>query len=393
MSFDQSTLPAIAVFSSAVAGCLLLLSWLQHRLVTALALWGIAFLMAAVATALLAARGLIPDALSIVIANALLAAAYGTMWWGVRSFEGRRTRLIFVLTGTLVWLCGCVFPAFYETPVARAVLMTAIGVAYMLLAVFELWRSRNERLASRWPIMGLLAAHAGAISVHIPLVASRTGSSFHVDLLTFVVFEFVFLSICGAFLFGSIVKERILIWYRQASLTDALTGVANRRAFFEQGNKLVERSAWARSPAALLLFDLDAFKSINDRFGHAAGDAVLTVFCRVAASQLRPADLLARMGGEEFACLLPGISHQEAAWVADRVREAFEATAHAAASGPFAVTVSVGVASSDGHACDLDVLLAEADRALYRAKLNGRNRVESGDLQSGFQGGPLSQTA
>ena len=99
------------------------------------------------------------------------------------------------------------------------------------------------------------------------------------------------------------------------------------------------------------------------------------------------------MGGEEFACLLPGISHQEAAWVADRVREAFEATAHAAASGPFAVTVSVGVASSDGHACDLDVLLAEADRALYRAKLNGRNRVESGDLQSGFQGGPLSQTA
>ena len=393
MSFDQSTLPAIAVFSSAVAGCLLLLSWLQHRLVTALALWGIAFLMAAVATALLAARDLIPDALSIVIANALLAAAYGTMWWGVRSFEGRRTRLIFVLTGTLIWLCGCVFPAFYETPVARAVLMTAIGVAYMLLAVFELWRSRKERLASRWPIMGLLAAHAGAISVHIPLVASRTGSSFHVDLLTFVVFEFVFLSICGAFLFGSIVKERILIWYRQASLTDALTGVANRRAFFEQGNKLVERSAWARSPAALLLFDLDAFKSINDRFGHAAGDAVLTVFCRVAASQLRPADLLARMGGEEFACLLPGISHQEAAWVADRVREAFEATAHAAASGPFAVTVSVGVASSDGHACDLDVLLAEADRALYRAKLNGRNRVESGDLQSGFQGGPLSQTA
>ena len=123
MSFDQSTLPAIAVFSSAVAGCLLLLSWLQHRLVTALALWGIAFLMAAVATALLAARGLIPDALSIVIANALLAAAYSTMWWGVRSFEGRRTRLVFVLAGTLVWLCGCVFPAFYETPVARAVLI------------------------------------------------------------------------------------------------------------------------------------------------------------------------------------------------------------------------------------------------------------------------------
>jgi diguanylate cyclase (GGDEF)-like protein len=386
MSFDPSTLLAITVFSSAVAGCLLLLSWLQHRSVTALALWGIAFLIAAVATALLAARGFIPDIWSIVIANALLAAAYGTMWWGVRSFEGRRTRLIFVLTGALIWLCACSFPLFYATPVARAVLMAAIGVAYTLLAVFELWRSRNEKLASRWPIMGLLVAHAAAIPVRIPLVASRTGTSFHVDLLTFVVFESLFLSICGAFLFGSIVKERFLVWYRQASLIDPLTGVANRRAFFEQGNKLIERGVWARTPAALLLFDLDAFKSINDRFGHATGDAVLTAFCRVAASQLRPADLLARMGGEEFACLLPGLCHQEAIWVADRVREAFEGTAHATTSGSLTVTVSVGVASSDERACDLALLLAEADRALYRAKENGRNRVES------FAPTPLSQT-
>jgi diguanylate cyclase (GGDEF)-like protein len=393
MSFDLSTLLAITVFSSAVAGCLLLLSWLQHRSVPALALWGIAFLMAAIATALLGARGFIPDIWSIVIANAVLAAAYGTMWWGVRSFEGRRTPLIFVLTGALIWLCACLIPLFYATPVARAMLMAAVGIVYTLLAVFELWRSRKEKLASRWPIIALLAAHAAAIPVRVPLVGSRTGTSFHVDLLTFVVFESLFLSICGAFLFGSIVKERFLVWYQQASLIDPLTGVANRRAFFEQGNKLLERSVWAGTPTALLLFDLDAFKTINDRFGHATGDAVLTAFCRTAVSQLRPADLLARMGGEEFACLLPGINHQEAIWVADRVREAFEGTAHGGASGSFPATVSAGVASSDGRGCDLAFLLAEADRALYRAKENGRNRVESGDLPTGFETGPQSQTA
>jgi hypothetical protein len=86
--------------------------------------------------------------------------------------------------------------------------MAGIGVAYTLLSVFELWEARQEKLASRWPIMLLLAAHAVAIPVRIPVVASRSGTTFHVDLLTFVVFETLFLSICGAFLFGSIVKER-----------------------------------------------------------------------------------------------------------------------------------------------------------------------------------------
>ena len=173
MSFDLSTLLAITVFSSAVAGCLLLLSWLQHRSVPALALWGIAFLMAAIATALLAARGFIPHALSIVIANAVLTAAYGTMWWGVRSFEGRRTPLTFVVACALIWLCACLIPLFYVTPVARAVLMAAVGIIYTLLAVFELWRSRKEKLASRWPIMALLAAHAAAIPVRIPLALGQ----------------------------------------------------------------------------------------------------------------------------------------------------------------------------------------------------------------------------
>jgi diguanylate cyclase (GGDEF)-like protein len=266
--------------------------------------------------------------------------------------------------------------------------MAAIGVSYTLLCVFELWRARKEKLASRWPIMVLLAGHAAAIPVRIPLVASRAGTSFHVDLLTFVVFETLFLSICGAFLFGSLVKERILLWYQDASLIDSLTGVANRRAFFEKGAKLIQRGVLARSPIALLLFDLDSFKSINDRFGHAIGDAVLTTFCQIASAQLRPLDLFARVGGEEFAALLPGMPHQEAIWVADRLREAFECTAHYASNGQFAVTVSVGVASISEHTPDLAWLLVEADRALYRAKDNGRNRVESGDLLSH----PLSQT-
>jgi diguanylate cyclase (GGDEF)-like protein len=377
MSFDLSTLLAITVFSSAVAGALLLLAWLQQRNVTALALWGAAFLTAASATALIAARGRIPDIWSILIANAILTVAYGMMWSGARNFEGRSTSTSRILSGTAVWLTACAFPSFYTTPIARAVLMATIGVTYTVLCVRELWNARKEKLASRWPVMLLLAGHAAAIPVRIPLVASRPGTAVHVDLLTFVVFETLFLSICGAFLFGSLVKERILLWYRDASLIDPLTGVANRRAFFERGPKILQRSVLARSPAALLLFDLDAFKSINDRFGHAVGDAVLTVFCQTTSAQLRPLDLFARMGGEEFAALLPDMSHQEAVWIADRLREAFESIAHPSSTGDFTVTVSVGVASLSADTPDLASLLVEADRALYRAKGNGRNRVES----------------
>ena len=388
MSFDLATLLAITVFSSAIAGCLLLLSWLQKRSVPALALWGLAFLLGAAATVLIAMRGSIPDAWSIILANAVLTTAYGTMWWGVRSFEHRNTRVLSVLAGTLIWLLACSIPVFYATPVARAALMAAIGVSYMGLAVFELWRSRSENLTSRWPIIFLLGAHAAAIPVRIPLVATRTGTGLHADLLAFVVFEAIFLSICGAFLFGGIVKERFLAWYEFASLNDPLTGAANRRAFFEQGNRIVERSMRSRTPVSLLLFDLDEFKRINDRYGHAAGDAVLTNFCTVTRIELRPSDLLARLGGEEFACLLADVSHQEAVWIADRVREAFDLS-----NGSFGATVSAGVSSFDEVSCDLSVLLANADRALYRAKENGRNRVES-DLQlNQVRRSPFPQTA
>ena len=105
--------------------------------------------------------------------------------------------------------------------------------------------------------------------------------------------------------------------------------------------------ARARRPAALLLFDLDRFKSINDRFGHGAGDGVLTAFCQLATSLLRPTDLFGRIGGEQFASLLPDTTRQDALLLAERLRAAFEATTHTLADGPLSATASGGVAISD----------------------------------------------
>ena len=102
------TLLAITVFASSLVGCLLLLSWLQHRRIFALALWGSAFIIAAVATVLIVvARDTIPDFWSIVVGNAILAAAYGIIWSGARNFEGKRVSIVLTLVGVLVWLAAC----------------------------------------------------------------------------------------------------------------------------------------------------------------------------------------------------------------------------------------------------------------------------------------------
>ena len=374
---DLPTLLAIMVFTQALTGGLLLLSWVQHRRIVALALWGSGFLTASIATTLIiVARGTIPDFWSIVAGNALLAAAYGILWCGARVFESKQVSIVFALAGVLFWIVSCSIGPIYARPEARATVMAIIGISYTLLALRELWRGRDDGVW-RWPIMLLLLGHAAAIPIHIPLAdATIHPSPLDVDLRTFAIFEAVFVCICGAYMLGGLAKDRVAARYRRASLTDPLTGVPNRRGFFEIGDRLLNRIHFARRPAALVTFDLDHFKSINDKYGHHAGDEVLTAFCRLATSLLRSNDLFGRIGGEEFVCLLPGTGPRDAVWLAERLRTAFEATSYAVGERTLTSTVSAGVAVSNDAGVDLSALLKEADEALYRAKALGRNRVE-----------------
>ena len=383
MVFDFPTLVAIIVFTSALVGCLLLLSWLQHRRIFALVLWGSAFIIAAIATVLIViVRNTVPDLWSIVIGNAILATAYGLIWSGARDLDGKRISIVLTLAGALIWLAACSIGTIYARPEARATVMAVIAITYALLTVVELWRGRRRGEGLwRWPIMLLLLGHAAAIPVRIPLVGPLSGHyPIHPELLTFALFEALFLCICAAYLFISLVKDRIAARHQNVSLIDPLTGVANRRGFLQAAERLVVRARFTNQPVALLTFDLDRFKSINDKFGHPAGDTVLVTFCQLATSQLRPTDLFGRMGGEEFASLLPDTTRQDAIWLAERLRAAFEATCHTAAEQPIAATVSVGVATSDDASFDLSALLTAADQALYRAKALGRNRVELSTL-------------
>jgi diguanylate cyclase (GGDEF)-like protein len=187
------------------------------------------------------------------------------------------------------------------------------------------------------------------------------------------------------------VKDHHVHVYRTAASTDHLTGLLNRRALMDNATQLCTRQAKRKEPVAVLMFDLDHFKSINDRFGHHVGDEVLRLFGAVARANMRASDLIGRLGGEEFFALLPG-TISDAAIVAERVRAAFEVAAVSVGGCDAGATVSTGVASG-APGTDVTALLIRSDAALYRAKAKGRNRVEAfdQDLPTIFTTAPTAQ--
>ncbi len=162
---------------------------------------------------------------------------------------------------------------------------------------------------------------------------------------------------------------------REMATTDALTGLANRRFFTELAQAEINRTNRYGGPVSMIMFDVDRFKKVNDTFGHDVGDEVLKALCQTAAKNIRDVDLLGRIGGEEFAVLLPETGSGAAAEVAERLRAAVEkATAHTTA-GEIGFTISLGVTTCGGEQADLAKMLKTADDAMYQAKNDGRNLV------------------
>ena len=372
MRLDVPTLFLMTVAVTFVVGVLYLLSWSQTRRERALAIWGIAHLAGSGASCMLGLRGAIPDPLSIGLGNAVIIGAYGLIWSGVRAFEGRAPLVRWALAGSAVWIAACLVPAFYASLPARIMLASATAGLYCALGAWTVWQGRAEPLVSRYPTLVLLGTYAGIYWIRIPLAAMVPPPNFAPgsDSPWFAVLCFVgtLYSVAIAFVLMALTKERAEREQRQAAETDALTGIANRRAFVARAEACL-----ATRPAALLLLDLDHFKAINDRYGHSVGDAVLTAFCHAAAPMLPRNAVFGRLGGEEFACLLPETGPALAARFAESVRDSVGRIAHPDFPD-LRVGVSVGIAAG-GAGSDLDDLLRRADGALYGAKHGGRDQV------------------
>jgi len=380
MNLDINTLFLVTIYVEAILGLLLLFAWVQNTQITAVAWWGCAHLLRAGSVVLFGMYGNVSEAISIDLANAVLLLSFAVTWTGARLFDGRPALPMYAVAGPVAWLIVAHLPSFADIQV-RVLVASGIVTTYTWLAAYEFWRGRNEPLVSRWPAIFMLFAHGSLFLLRTPLADVLPWSPSNTDVfdsvwLTVLSFEALLFTIAIAFIFLAMAKERTEYRHRTAAMVDPLTGIANRRSFLHEGNEVMKRHAARARPAAVLLIDLDHFKSINDRFGHAIGDRVLQVFAEAAKSNLRASDLVGRLGGEEFAAVLYDAGRKKALALAERIRASFAEVAAEVDGRPVGATLSIGVVVNVDQPLNVPELLRQADEALYYAKERGRNRVE-----------------
>lgn len=260
-------------------------------------------------------------------------------------------------------------------------------LAWLYLGIaFDLRAHGRDELRLRWPLLLALPALLGGVAYLSRALRAvfwpesvQTEMAANSSLNIGAALSFAVLVLCLHATLLTLVAARLVTGLHRLSRRDGLTGLLNRRAIEEALNAQMQRSRRSGEVFTLMMLDLDHFKAVNDRHGHAMGDHALKHAAALLGGGLRDVDLLGRYGGEEFLFLLPGLHLAQAQSVAERLREQLAAKPLEHAGMRVALSVSIGVAESAGSESDAQSVLARADAALYRAKAAGRNRVVADD--------------
>ena len=381
-TIDLPTLLMVSTALFVLMSVMFHVTWRQDRRNNAAMLyWAGAHLLGAPACVLLSLRGEIAAWASIGVANFLILAAFSLLLGGVLVFEERRLRPALLSIGPMIWVVATQLSVVWDRFPVRVVLMSLLIFAPVAIASLTMWRGGGrEPLPSRRLVAGVLGlvalTHLARIGLAWAVPLSESFAALGQGWTAFVAVQILLQEVLLGYGLLSLVKERAEYRHRRAAETDGLTGVLTRRAFRE---RVAARLVAEPDRGALLIFDLDRFKAINDTHGHLAGDRVLTDFAAAVERRLDSDDVFGRYGGEEFVVFLAD-SDVWAAWRrAEEIRRDFAGLGIRHGERTISATVSVGVAAVPMIGPDLDRLIASADAGLYVAKRTGRDRVE-GDL-------------
>lgn len=344
--------------------------------------WRIATLLFAAAWVLLGVQDLLPARIVLPLGNVCLYAGAALYW--------RSTRRFFGLEGhVLMWLpvvLGVVGTYYFSAPLpshaGRSVVSALVLSGYCFSAAhvgFTSGKSRGERssrvLTALFMLVGVCVYLRGVFSLFFPDAVPGLLES-GIWLVMGTSLTVAMLPVIGTTTFLVMCSERVSRQWEQAAATDYLTGLPNRRTITATGEGRFNSARRRNDCFALAMIDIDHFKSINDRFGHEAGDLALKHVAVVLEQHCRGPNMLGRQGGEEFVALLEVANAGEARAAGERLRRALEAQPFVLHGESLPLTVSVGVAVITAADSRFDDLLNRADAALYAAKSNGRNRVE-----------------
>ncbi len=380
--------PGVAIATSALMSFVLLglLGSLLRAGKAGIAEWFGANLAVVVALPLILLRGKIPDALSVVVANVLLALGGAAYYAGCARFLGRRPQWPILLAGVTAVGVAVIYWRYAVDSIPMRVFSTTLFSAAFCTALVWMLLRHSPAGRSTYPyrvtaiiafVFGVCQLVRGVyfLTLHAASNPSMFATAGSVLLLVVAAAIMPILSMSAMLM----VHDALLADARDAANRDFLTGALSRQGFEALARRHVGRVLRHARPLALLILDLDHFKRINDTLGHAAGDAVLRAFVQMAQAQLRPADVLGRIGGEEFALLLPDTDSGNAMHLADRLRKAAAAHVVMAGAQSCRYSPSGGVAVwQPGES--FDRLSARADRALYDAKYQGRDRICAADV-------------
>ena len=367
----------VGIMSSAVS--ILILSSLSG--VAGLYRWYGANILAVSALVILALSGISPTPMAIVVSSALLAAVPVVTLQGFRQFFALRPSQPHEVAAYVILVVGLVHWTYVSPNVDARIVLMATFIGYFRLSIgWTLCAMRPpNRPRSSYRFVAFIAVLGGLVYLARAIVTAL-GWEHHTHVLDATPMNIAYLGIgiltlpCLSIGVVMLAYDRISERLERLATIDELTGALVRRELMARAELLLAHARSTRSCMAVAILDIDHFKSINDGHGHAAGDCALCHFASIVSDGIRRGDIFGRLGGEEFAVLLPGTSGADAVAIVDRLRLRVAEAALAIPGGEVKCTFSAGVEEYETGE-SLKNLMARADAALYSAKAMGRNRV------------------